>query len=140
MSLLKPTLGEIVDRLTILTLKIEAAANDPNRLATFIEEQVGLRKQVIQLTSNLPVTYEAALGEHTRQLAQVNKRLWDMEDEIRELRGKAKQSIVDLTDMERERVAVLAFSIPDVNDVRANLIRSINQLLGVSTVEKLYKN
>ena len=107
MRLIHPSPGELLDRKTILHLKIEAGRRRPVSVAHFEEE--------------------LKMIEAARELADVNRKLWDAEDEVRELPRSAQ-----------ERLAELAKWIPELNDRRADLVQRVNRLFAVSQTEKLY--
>ena len=119
MSLVTPTTGEIVDRLTILALKRlhgRAAAKD---VAHFDEEWAAL-------LAPLPVPGWFAA---TLDLAAVNSALWAAEDALRGYR----LALSPLTPAGYEAAADMAFRIQTLNDRRAALIQTINEAAGEHT-------
>ena len=115
------SVGEWVDKLTILEIKRERI-KDPAKLANVEIELAALQS-----------AYDAAIGASTAllalrvQLRDVNGRLWDIEDEIR--------------DCEREqdfgpRFVALARAVYRTNDQRSQIKREINLLLGSSLIEE----
>jgi Family of unknown function (DUF6165) len=117
--------GELLDKITILEIKSERI-NDAAKLRN-------VRAELAELTAvqreALPASPE--LIDLARQLKEVNGRLWEIEDAIR--------------DCERQqdfgpRFIELARSVYRENDERAALKRAINELLHSRIVEeKSYK-
>ncbi|MFV0291239.1 MAG: DUF6165 family protein [Mangrovibacterium sp.] len=115
--------GEIVDKLTIIEIKLERI-KDAGKLANLRNEYDVLNEATTQIISKDHAHYQALL--------EVNKELWDIEDRIRELE-KAK-------DFGDEFVQV-ARSVYFKNDTRAEVKRKINDLTGSTLVEeKSYEN
>ena len=113
--------GELIDKITILQIKSERIA-DPGKLQNV---HVELRVLTAACGAALPPSPE--LTGLTSQLKQVNERLWNIEDAIR--------------DCEREqdfgpRFIELARSVYRSNDQRAALKREINELLGSKLLEE----
>jgi hypothetical protein len=112
--------GELLDRLTILTLKAERIA-DPAKRANVRAELAGLGR---------PLPASAELDRLAAELRSVNAALWDVEDALRacERRGDFGPAFV-----------ALARSVYTNNDRRAALKRQVNALLGSPlTEEKSY--
>ena len=65
-------------------------------------------------------------------LAEVNERLWKLEDEARALRRAKKDTAAVY------RAATVLFEITEENDKRSELVQQINQLFGVEAREKVY--
>jgi len=114
-------LGDVVDKITILKLKLDKLS-DPGALANVRRECRAL----------LDAWHEAQLPEVDRlpewtPLSQVNTQLWEVEDALREheARGDFGPAFVEL-----------ARSVYKLNDQRAALKRSINDALGSSYVEE----
>ncbi len=113
-------LGEIVDRLTILGLKITHYPES----AVFTTE----RDQLIAMIK--PRTADTI--DEWAQLARVNNALWQAEDRMRAHRdGFHQLSLNDRLD-----VADLGLACQSLNDERAELIRTINESQGDPHVEK----
>jgi hypothetical protein len=120
MSLLEPTPGEILDRISIVRLKISACVQKGISYHSLYRE---LNKLSERLAIHENWTEEHSLSVN---LAEVNAELWACEDEIR-----ADEDVV--------KVAVTAKKICLLNDERNRLVREINELFGINTVEeKLY--
>ena len=115
------SVGELLDKITILEIKAERIG-DPAKLAnvrTELEALARLRRELDLAGQDL----EALVLE----LGQVNRRLWDVEDRLRELE-QAK-------DFGAEFVR-LARSVYRENDHRARLKRRLNELTGSALVEE----
>ncbi len=115
--------GELIDKITILEIKRvrlrtpDAVANTERELAALATVLAGL---------NAP---DGLSGLKTA-LAQVNERLWEIEDAIR-----AKEAAGDFG----AGFVALARSVYRQNDERMRIKQAINQLLGsVLTEEKQY--
>ena len=113
--------GELIDKITILEIKkdnirsAQALANvrrELNALSTIVDRQNGL--------SNL-------ISDPRQQLHQINRKLWKVEDDIRDKERKSQ--------FDSEFIA-LARSVYRLNDERAKIKRLINQLLDSELVEE----
>jgi hypothetical protein len=117
--------GELLDKITILRLK-EARILDAEKLAN-IKLELGMLEQSWRDCGGAA----AALALEERALQNVNERLWDIEDRIRD--KEAKQSF-DRDFIELARAVYLA------NDERAAIKKRINTTLGSRLIEeKSYK-
>ena len=114
-------LGEVVDRLTILALKLQHAVGDT---AGFETERRDLLADWRPHTANTVPEWA--------DLAHVNNQLWMAEDKMRAYRGRKQP----LTLQNRLDVADLGMRCQALNDERAQLIASINQSQGDSHAEK----
>jgi hypothetical protein len=118
MSLLCPTTGEIVDRLTILTLKIGFAKD--RELVKRLEEERDELFRELNLIRWPFETFHLVINEWSR-LAAVNARIFQREDEI------------------RKDLDLRSWTTQPLNDERARLVKKIDELLGVKrTSEKLW--
>lgn len=118
--------GELLDRISILRLKRKHAGEEDLRRAMEAELQQLLRRrdEAVRLTAELQ-----ALAD---ELAEVNRTLWRLEDELRlcERQGRFDEHFVEL-----------ARGVYHHNDRRALLKRRINEHLCSSLVEhKLYSS
>jgi tetratricopeptide (TPR) repeat protein len=107
--------GELIDRITILELKVERIA-DPLKLARVRLELAELRKALDRLTAG-----SSELARLSAELKVVNTRLWDTEDAIR--RCEASEDF-------GPTFVALARSVYRQNDERSALKQHINKLLG----------
>jgi hypothetical protein len=122
MPLLVPiSVGELLDKISILELKAAALA-DPEKRANVVRELAALSavrdREVIPAPS-----LNALYGE----LRAVNRRLWDIEDELRQLEHKGEFG---------SRFVEVARSVYRDNDRRAALKREINRLTGSELIEE----
>jgi hypothetical protein len=118
------SLGELADKVTILEIKRERFL-DQEKLAHVLRE-LGLLREVLDQQPTHDETFQRIL----RELGEINRRLWDIEDRIRECeqRGRFDQVFIDL-----------ARAVYKSNDVRARLKREINSRYGSALMEeKLY--
>jgi hypothetical protein len=117
--------GELLDKITILRIKV-ARILDPGKVAN-----VRLELDLLEKTwrDSGCATFDVVRDE--RALQDVNERLWDIEDLIRE--KEAKQTF------DREFIE-LARSVYVSNDERAAIKKRVNLQLGSRLVEeKSYK-
>lgn len=114
-------LGEVVDRLTILALKLQHAVGDT---AGFEIERRDL------LADWRPHTADTV--PEWKDLAHVNNQLWMAEDKMRGYRERTQL----LTTHDLFEVADLGMHCQRLNDERAQLIASINQSQGDEHDEK----
>jgi hypothetical protein len=115
--------GELIDRITILQIKVEKQV-DRNKRMGLQEELAALT----QLLDRLPGSPE--LDALAKELAAVNRTLWQAEDELRlcEQRGDFGPRFIEL-----------ARSVYRENDRRSVLRCRIDQLLGANRGdEKIY--
>lgn len=166
MGLFKPTPGEMVDRQTILTLKVEFIQSqgdseeetiaNPSGEGTkvitrskvtsklsshhFVDELEQIRTRL--LTDWIPpleVRGEDKVGLYDRlydDLMDVNSQLWDLEDKARVLRD-APSSVA--SDVLFQQGYDTLCNITRLNDKRAELVKSINALWEIPTLEKLHQ-
>lgn len=116
--------GELIDKITILEIKSEQIT-DPAKLVN-IRKELDLLRSVRQ--SAVPQTTE--LTDLTNALKQVNQRIWDIEDAIRDLERDKSFG---------EEFIAVARSVYRTNDERAKIKRQINEAVGSElTEEKSY--
>ncbi len=125
---MNPSPGELVDRKTILRLKIAAGERKKVSVAHFQKELELIEAALAERFQKTAGADRSAYDAATRGLAEVNQKLWHAEDEVRGLDGN-----------QRDRLAELAKLIPALNDHRAELVRQVNRVFGVDQVEKLYE-
>lgn len=113
--------GELLDKITILRIKA-ARILDAGKLAN-----VRLELELLERTWHGSRFAAADIGRDERALQQVNERLWDIEDRIRE--KEARQTF------DREFIE-LARAVYHANDERAAIKKRINQALGSRLVEE----
>jgi hypothetical protein len=113
--------GELIDKITILEIKAERL-RVPAALANAAHELALLRGVLAEL-ADAPLGLAALRGE----LAATNRRLWDIEDDIR--RHEASRTF-DAGFIE------LARAVYSTNDERSRIKRAINHLLGSGIIEE----
>jgi hypothetical protein len=117
--------GELLDKITILRIKV-ARIQDATKLVN-----VKLELALLEQTWRDAGCATPAVAQDERALQDVNERLWDIEDRIRD--KEAKQSF------DRDFIE-LARAVYVCNDERAAVKRRINVQLGSRLVEeKSYK-
>lgn len=123
MSLLRPTPGAIIDRITILTLKINAYIKAGRNTDSLWREQVELANQLAKKAQARPAEIFS--------LARINTELWQAEDQVRSL---PSSQVLDL--------AQLAKHIASLNDQRIKLIRELDNSYGCDepTEEKIFSS
>ena len=126
MQLLVPiSVGELIDKITILKIK-QQKATDSQKLANINREL-----EELTTTWNQANTTGIDITDLENQLTRVNEDLWDIEDDIR---TKEAAKAFDQEFIE------LARSVYKRNDLRAALKKEINILTGSTLVEeKLYQ-
>jgi len=114
------SLGEVIDKISILTIKLAKSTNDS-------------QTQNIQKEYDAIICYKKANQELDllfEKLLTVNTKLWDLEDSIR-LKSKQKQFDQEYIDM--------AEAIHITNDERYQIKKSINVLFQSDLMEeKIY--
>jgi hypothetical protein len=113
--------GELLDKITILRIK-RARILDAAKLAN-----VRLELDLLERTWRDSPFAAADIGRDERALQEVNERLWDIEDRIRD--KEAHQSF------DRDFIE-LARAVYHCNDERAAIKKRINQALGSRLVEE----
>jgi hypothetical protein len=122
---IKVSIGEIVDKLTILEIKKENI-KDENKLVDIVKEYNYLKDIVVN-----EIGFSLESDEYI-DLLNTNKKLWDIEDRIRykEKRKSFDNEFIDL-----------ARSVYFTNDVRASQKKQINLKLNSEFIEhKSYYN
>ena len=112
--------GELVDKITILKIKKEKITNK--------EKLVEIKKELDSLTNtfNKSIKKNINLETLTKDLENINLKLWDIEDKIRKLekkQGFGKEFIE------------LARNVYKFNDERAKIKLKINEALGSNIKE-----
>lgn len=113
--------GELIDKITILRIKLEKLG-DAARLDNVRHELDQLMQ--VRIQSKLDIDGLALLEN---QLLEINRELWQVEDELRE-REHARDFGAGFVDLAR-----LVYKL---NDQRSALKKKINQMTGSSIVEE----
>jgi hypothetical protein len=117
------SVGELVDKITILQIKL-AHARNPEQAQHISIELSELNQVLIRL--DLPVD----IAQETAQLYAVNQELWDIEDAKRQ---HEKRQVFDSAFVELARAVYIK------NDLRAQIKHSINSVTHSQIVEqKIY--
>ena len=113
--------GELIDKITILEIKAERI-DDAMKRANVTYELATLTNAL-----NLAIETSGQISDLSRRLKEVNERLWETEDAIRECERREDFGPVFI-DLPR--------SVYRLNDVRSEIKRSINTLLGARIIEE----
>lgn len=115
------SVGELVDKLTILEIKSEKIS-EPSKRTNILSEFDALTRMLEPLLNEVP-----ALALLKSELRAINEALWRIEDEIRdcERRGDFGRTFIDL-----------ARSVYRTNDRRAAVKRQIDEVMGSEFVEE----
>jgi hypothetical protein len=113
--------GELIDKITILEIKAERI-DDAMKRANVTYELATLTNAL-----NLAIETSGQISDMSRRLKEVNERLWETEDAIRECERREDFGPVFID---------LARSVYRLNDVRSEIKRSINTLLGARIIEE----
>lgn len=111
------SIGELVDKITILEIKKEFFTDD--------DKLNNVKKELACLRNVLPESDD--IFEEFYQLYLVNKTMWKIEDDIRK---KEKHKQFD------DQFIKLARLVYYTNDIRADLKRQINMKLGSELIEE----
>jgi adenine C2-methylase RlmN of 23S rRNA A2503 and tRNA A37 len=113
--------AELIDKLTILEIKLERIA-DPDKL-----RNVRVEYDLLRQVSDAEITPSEQLAALTARLKEINARQWSIEDDIRDLE-RAKSFGAEFV--------ALARSAYRTNDERAATKRLINELLNSAILEE----
>lgn len=130
MRLMNPGLGEMLDRLSILELKLAHGGGEQ-----FAKERKALLEHLwhesgpVQPPEQLGLSFDSFKAYAT--LAAVNAALWQSEDALRAEREWMHSTVAESSNREAvARSAFLAHKIQALNDRRAELVREIGKLAG----------
>jgi hypothetical protein len=113
--------GELVDKITILEMKVERL-NSKEAIENVCHELAALN-----IIANEALSQQPDLVSLKQQLKSINEVLWDIEDKIR-----AKEAAKSFN----QEFIELARSVYMANDKRGDLKRQINALLNSQLVEE----
>ena len=118
------SIGELVDKLTILEIKLSNVSSQ--------EKRVNLENEYSELKSVFENNISSEkIQKYYQELLVINKKLWKIEDDIRILE---KQKLFN------EEFIELARSVYVTNDERFEIKNTINSLMGSNIKEeKLYE-
>ncbi len=124
--LIEISIGEFLDKLSILKIKLEKILDDDKKLN--VAKEYELYAEQIRMIDCPDTEVESFL----EKLKKVNLTLWEIEDQIR---GKENNKEFD------EEFIALARSVYKTNDLRAKIKRQVNEQLKSGIIEeKSYKN
>lgn len=161
MRLLKPSPGECADRQTILWLKIQYGSGGQEASTRIdMKREEGKARVVIENPS--PINIQPFLEENefiqrhleanwfpdiandpekqrkwdsvVEELAELNHQIWKLTDQSHVLKDAPDR----MQAQANARAAEVLFAITDLNDKRANLVRDLNELFEIRTVEKIF--
>jgi hypothetical protein len=112
--------GELIDRLSILEIKLERI-RDTAKLKNVRHEYE------VTLAERRKLNDSPELERLAAELKDVNKRIWDIEDNIRDLERVGAFG---------DKFIAVARSVYQTNDRRAEIKRAINELLDSKLVEE----
>lgn len=115
------SVGELIDRMTILEIKSEKI-HSADKLKNINKELSNMK----QTWASSPYIESDINSEYDR-LKEINEKLWEIEDDIREKEAKVEFD---------EGFIELARSIYINNDERARIKREINEKLGSDIIEE----
>jgi len=125
--------GEILDRLTILSLKILHGGMAGRSIEHWKAEYAYLNEEKYSPCVSRATSYFADLQAAILDLAAVNGAIWTAEDELRRWQG---EGCGPCSLPQAMTVAVVALRAQSLNDRRAQLIAEINTLLGAEAPEE----
>ena len=113
--------GELIDKITILEIKKEKISNK--------EKLVEVNKELISLNETLKksINDESKIVSFKNDLKNINLKLWDIEDDIREQERKSNFG---------DRFIKLARSVYFTNDERAGIKKVINLKTNSGLIEE----
>jgi len=117
------SVGELLDKITILEIKSERI-DDAAKVAN-VNKELGILRRT-WAASELSST---DIGDPMARLKAVNEELWEIEDNIR-----IKEAAGEFDD----KFIALARSVYFRNDVRADVKKELNLLLGSTLVEEKF--
>lgn len=115
------SLGEVLDKVTILKIK-RARIDDPGKVSNVIKE-LGSLEESIEASGMVSPEIRAVVAD----LLEINKELWDIEDNIRECERQKNFG---------EEFVRLARAVYFTNDRRAAAKNRINRMSGSRLVEE----
>lgn len=112
------SVGELIDKITILEIKLEKIKNE--------DALINIQNEHTQLVQ-LAETILPKLGNFKNKMRHVNEEIWNIEDGVRDCERNKKFD---------ENFIELARSVYFKNDERARIKRKINQLFNSDIVEE----
>lgn len=119
-------LGELIDKITILDIKLENVQDSVQKQNILIE-----RKELGDILNQFEFAKDSQLVELTEKLININKKMWWLEDTVRDC--------IDANDYGDVYIQV-AKDIPITNDLRCVVKKEINlKFNSIIVEEKLYQ-
>jgi len=128
MRLVDPGPGELLDRLTILDLKVQNANGRPTR--HWEEEHMKILEMLEFISLPVPDQQVSTHANLVDNLRSVNEKIWRLIDELRLYPDPDR---VELGGGILRRIAIVGWQIQDLNQLRALVIGKLNALYGVET-------
>jgi hypothetical protein len=116
--LLHPGLGDYLDRLTILELKLVDAARRGVDHAHFTEEVAQIRHHL----QTMPETLLRVCVDGKHRLLAVNRQIWDLTDRLQVLNRCWEHA----TESQVYELAQIGVTIFRLNEARAQLVQDLN--------------
>jgi hypothetical protein len=125
--LINPGVGDTLDRLTILALKVVYGTHRGRDVTAFVSERDALIGALIEQIQGMPpMPAENGLAI-LFELGAINAALWQAEDELRALRTEQE---LDQASGSLREVVECAYRIQALNDRRAEMIERLNRRAG----------
>ena len=116
--------GELIDKLTILEIKSRRIKN--NQKLKTIRYELNLLKAILNRLLSENKSISAKVNTSRKKLLEINKKLWDIENQIRE---KESSGTFD------NKFISLARAVYITNDKRSEIKNKINTLFGAAIKE-----
>lgn len=113
------SVGELIDKITILEIKLDVITDDAKR--------INIHRELDQLTQTLDTLELPNISVLRKKLKQINNELWQIEDAKREC---------ERTQQFDEFFVEQARQVYIKNDQRASIKREINTLCGSTIIEE----
>ena len=113
--------GELIDKITILSIKLERIENKAKLVNIKIEFDM------LTQARNEAIPTSEKLDQLTSELRKINEALWDIEDDIRDCERSKNFGEVFIK---------LARAVYFTNDKRMKIKHTINELLGSRLIEE----
>lgn len=116
--------GELVDRLTILTIKMRQI-EDEDKIKNISYECAETWNSYHRLQDKIGLNKATEISHYYQKLYETNLNIWQLEEELRSFGSNIPQDRTDI-----------AFDIAETNDKRARLKRQINECVGSKLIEE----
>lgn len=119
------SVGELLDKLTILAIKTERFTDEAKK--SHAVDEFNILKQTLLYSHIITQSTASQIEELTKQLIEINQKLWSIEDKIR---------IKELHKQFDEEFIMLARLVYFTNDERAHIKRKLNIITGSPLIEE----